>query len=275
VLQVGVLGAAVLIPAGLIARTEQQLREELDSARRREEVEGDVGTIIEAITGEMSVSSPDVPGWSIGTRYRPATGHLAGDSVQVHHREQPRGATLIAIIDIAGHDAHAAVVAYGLRAHIGALWESGADLVSTAASANARLVRQGTIATGVLLAIEHDSHDVHVVNAGHPSPLHVHGSHVSEWTRTGPLFGLPDTRHTAAPYTVHPGDLVVAYTDGLIEARSTDGRQLGEPMLRRVIHAFQQQPVDAIAAACLDAALEHTAARLSDDALVVVARRSH
>jgi serine phosphatase RsbU (regulator of sigma subunit) len=67
---------------------------------------------------------------------------------------------------------------------------------------------------------------------------------------------------------------VVAYTDGLIEARSVDGRQLGEPMLHRVIRSFQQQPSDDIASACLDAALEHTGARLRDDALVVVARRS-
>jgi serine phosphatase RsbU (regulator of sigma subunit) len=207
-------------------------------------------------------------------RYQPATGHLAGDSVQVHHRLEPRPASLIAIIDIAGHDAHAAVVAYGLRAHIGALWDHGADLASIATSANTKLVRRGTIATGVLLSIDHDTHDVELVNAGHPSPLHVHDGHVEEWGRTGPLLGLPGGRHTASRHTVRSGELVVAYTDGLIEARSVDGRQLGEPMLHRVIRSFQQQPCDAIAAACLDAALEHTGARLRDDALVVVARRA-
>ena len=274
VLQVGVLGAAVLIPAGLITRTERQLRDELDHARRRGEHQSDVNTVVEAITGEMSIVSPDVPGWEVGMRYQPATGHLAGDSVQVHHRLEPRSATLIAIIDIAGHDAHAAVIAYGVRAHIGALWDHGADLVSIAASANTKLVRRGTIATGVLLSIEHDSHEVELVNAGHPSPLHVHDGHVDEWTRTGPLFGLVDATHTSTRHSVHPGDLVVAYTDGLIEARSADGRQLGEPMLHRVVRSFQRQPADDIAAACLDAALEHTAARLRDDALVVVARRS-
>ena len=274
VLQVGVLGAAVLIPAGLITRTERQLRDELDRARRRGEHQSDVGTVIEAITGEMSVVSPVVPGWEIAMRYQPATGHLAGDSVQVHHRLEPRPASLIAIIDIAGHDAHAAVVAYGLRAHIGALWDHGADLASIATSANTKLVRRGTIATGVLLSIDHDTHDVELVNAGHPSPLHVHDGDLEEWSRTGPLFGLEGAHHSTVHHTVRSGELVVAYTDGLIEARSVDGRQLGEPMLHRVIRSFQHQPADDIAAACLDAALEHTRARLRDDALVVVARRA-
>ena len=204
VLQVAVLSAAVLIPSAVIARTERQLRDELDSARRREEHRGDVDTLVEAITAEMTISLPELPGWEIAMRYEPATGHLAGDSVQSHHRQEPRPATLLALVDVAGHDVYSAVVAYGLRAHIGALWESGADLRTVASSANAKLLRRNTIATAVFVVVEPNAESVEVVNAGHPAPVHVRSGRHTHWTRTGPLLGLSHATYDVQKLTSCP-----------------------------------------------------------------------
>ncbi len=273
VLQVAVLSAAVLIPAAVISRTELQLREELDSARRRVEHRSDVDTLVEAVTAEMTITAPDLPDWEIGMRYQPATGHLAGDSVQVHVRDQPRPATLIAIVDVAGHDVYSAVVAYGLRAHVGALWEMGADLPAIVSSVNAKLLRRHTIATAVLIVIEPGAESVQVVNAGHPAPVHVRAGSQTEWTRTGPLLGLTGATHDVSVYDVLPDDLVVFYTDGVIEARSPSGNQLGEEFLRRLISSRHNDTAGTIASACVDAAIEHSQSRLSDDVLVIAARR--
>jgi serine phosphatase RsbU (regulator of sigma subunit) len=272
VLQVAVLSAAVLIPTAVIGRTERQLREQLDAARRRYEHKGDIDNLVEAVTAEMTITAPELPDWEIGMRYQPATGHLAGDSVQVHVREEPRPATLIALVDVAGHDVYSAVVAYGLRAHIGALWETGADLRTIVTSTNAKLLRRQTIATAVLVVIEPHAQSVEVVNAGHPAPIHLRNGHQTEWTRTGPLLGLPQASHDVNVFDIIPGDLVVFYTDGVIEARSPDGRQLGEEFLHRLIAARQAEAAATIAEACADAAIEHAQARLSDDVLVIVAR---
>ncbi|MDO8362644.1 MAG: PP2C family protein-serine/threonine phosphatase [Actinomycetota bacterium] len=273
VLQVAVLSAAVLIPTAVIGRTERQLRERLDAARRREEHRGDVDTLVEAVTAEMTITAPDLPGWEIGMRYQPATGHLAGDSVQVHTRDEPRPATLIAIVDVAGHDVFSAVVAYGLRAHIGALWENGADLATVVRSANAKLVRRHTIATAVLIVIEPDATSVEVVNAGHPAPVHLRARQQTEWTRTGPLLGLPGAAHGINVFDILPDDLIVFYTDGVTEARGPGGRQLGDEFIQRLITARQAEPAATIAGACVDAAIEHAQSRLSDDVLVIAARR--
>ena len=273
VLQVAVLSAAVLIPTAVIGRTERQLREELDAVRRRVEHSGDVDTLVEAVTAEMTITAPELADWEIGMRYQPATGHLAGDSVQVHVRDEPHRATLIALVDVAGHDVYSAVVAYGLRAHIGALWETGADLHTVVRSANAKLLRRRMIATAVLVVIEADAASVEVVNAGHPAPIHLSNGHKTEWQRTGPLLGLPQTTHQVKVFGIIPGDLVVFYTDGVTEARSPDGHQLGDEFLHRLIAARQAEPAAAIAEACADAAIEHAQARLSDDVLVLVARR--
>ena len=273
VLQVAVLSAAVLIPSAVIGRTERQLRDELDTARRRDEHRSDVDSLVEAVTAEMTITAPDLPGWEIAMRYQPATGHLAGDSVQVHVRQQPRPATLLALVDVAGHDVYSAVVAYGLRAHIGALWETGADLCTVAASVNAKLLRRHTIATAVLVVVEPGAESVEVVNAGHPAPVHVRSGHQTHWNLTGPLLGLPQATHDVRVYDILPGDLVVFYTDGVIEARSPDGHQLGEEFIYRLIAARQTDPAATIADACVNAAIEHARSRLSDDVLVIAARR--
>jgi hypothetical protein len=272
VLQVGVLGAAVLIPAGLLASTERQLRAQLDASRRKEEHDDDVTTVLEAITGEMAVVVPEVPGWDIALRYQPATGHLAGDSVQVHHRDGADPATLVAIIDIAGHDAQSAVVAYGVRAHIAALWESGVTVHDLVASINTKIVRRKTIATGIFFAVADGSQQVTFANCGHPPPLHVQGGHSSTWPRTSPLLGIAASRFRVEIYDIVPGDLIVAYTDGLIEARNAAGDELGSETILRVVQLYRDQPPETIADACMDAALQHANSRLRDDALVLVAR---
>lgn len=272
VLQVGVLGAAVLIPAGLLASTERQLRDQLDASRREVEHGDDVTTVMEAIAGEMAVAVPDVAGWETAMRYQPATGHVAGDSVQVHHRLVPEPATLVVMVDIAGHDAHSAVVAYGLRVHIAALWESGVTLQHLVESVNSKVVRRGTIATGVLFAVADGSQRVDFVNCGHPPPLHVRGDHSSTWARTAPLLGIAGSQFRVATYDVVPGDLLVAYTDGLIEARNAAGEQLGDHTIHRIVQMYRDRPPETVADACMDAALQHANARLKDDALVVVAR---
>ena len=274
VLQVGVLSGAVLIPSAVMSRTEQQLRKELDATRRRNEHESDLDTLVEAITAEMIITSPDLPGWDFGVRYQPATGHLAGDSVQVHIRQQPTEATLIALVDVAGHDVYSAVVAYGLRSHIGALWEIGADLSTIVASVNAKLLRRRTIATAIFLVVDPLSESIEFVNAGHPAPLHLRHGNTSEWTLTGPLLGLPNAFHDVRVIDIQPDDLVVLFTDGVTEARSPDGRQLGKAFIHRVITARQADSPRSIADACVDAAIEHARSRLSDDVLVIAARRA-
>jgi serine phosphatase RsbU (regulator of sigma subunit) len=273
VLQVGVLGAAVLIPAGIITSTERELREQLDSARRRAEHRADVDTLGEAITDELVVSVPDAEGWEFAMRYQPATGHIAGDSVQALHRQHPTPSTLITVLDIAGHDAYAGLIAYGLRTHIAALWDHGATLTEIAHSANAKLVRRGSIASGVLFALDHASNQIELVNAGHPPPLHVRGTNAADLVRTGPLLGLLGGRQEVRTIDVQPDDLLVVWSDGLIEARPDGGQLLGDHLLRRLVASRASAPAQDIADACIDLAIEHSASRLRDDAVVVVGRR--
>ncbi len=273
VIQMAVLGALVLVPSSVIVRTEWELRERLDMVQRRAESTDDLSAVVEAITTELSVTQPEIPGWETGMRYEPAFGHLTGDSVQVLRRTAPTPATLLAVFDIAGHGAQSAVLAYGLRTHIAALWENGASLAEIAASANAKMLRRRTNATAVLVEVPDLSGEVLLVNAGHPPPLQVKGRKLTSWPRTGTLLGFPGVVHEVRTIPVAPGELLVITTDGLHEAQTEDRELLGEERLAELIVARRDDPPQRLADACVDLALEHTGGRLRDDALVVVARR--
>ena len=273
VLQVGAVGTLVLLPSAVLLRTERELRDRLDASRRRTEDIADVDTMVESIIAEMAISPAGVPGWVVGVRYVPAWGHLSGDSLQILDPVTPGGSTLLVVVDVAGHDAHAALVAYGLRTHIAALWERGADLCEIAASANQKLVRRQTTATAVLLRIPHDGTLVEVLNAGHPPPVHIHNRQPVRWTPTGPLLGMIGAEHSVHATSVHAGDLIVICTDGLEEARAPDRRPLGDQQLLDILGAYANEQPQQIANALVDAALQHVAGRLDDDALAVVLRK--
>jgi phosphoserine phosphatase RsbU/P len=92
-----------------------------------------------------------------------------------------------------------------------------------------------------------------IAAGGHPPALllHADGSAAYEDTTSGPIVGiLPQAQYTATTVTLHPGDTLLLYTDGLIEARtdSPDGRYSAEELLTFVTALAPASPADAIAA---------------------------
>jgi len=65
----------------------------------------------------------------------------------------------------------------------------------------------------------------------------------------------------------------VICTDGIEEARAPDRRPLGDQLIVELVAAYADVASQRVADAIVDAALEHSGARLSDDALVVVLRK--
>jgi hypothetical protein len=74
------------------------------------------------------------------------------------------------------------------------------------------------------------------VNAGHHPPLLVgergHGIEITRLDAGGPVLGLlPAARYEQARCDVRPGDVLVLYSDGLIEATNPAGEEYGESRL--------------------------------------------
>jgi sigma-B regulation protein RsbU (phosphoserine phosphatase) len=79
------------------------------------------------------------------------------------------------------------------------------------------------------------------VNAGHLPPLLVSQTgrtslEIQRLQEGGPVLGLlPEASYRQGEVTVHPGDLLVMYSDGILEAQGKDENEFGEERVRQVI----------------------------------------
>ncbi len=125
------------------------------------------------------------------------------------------------------------------------------------------------------------SHCLSYVNAGHCAPLLTRknkssGSKV-EIARLdvgGPVLGvLPDARYEQARLEVCPGELLVMYSDGLVEATNSRGEEYGEARLRNLLATATEKSADDIRRAILTSLAAFSgAAGLRDDLTIVVAQ---
>lgn len=110
--------------------------------------------------------------------------------------------------------------------------------------------------------------------SGHPLPILVRASGRVEARGLAslPIGMFDDVAAVDDRVGLGPGDALVFYTDGITEARTAAGEQLGDERLREVLSACVGQPVDAIASAVIDAAAAWSDGVLADDVALLVLR---
>jgi sigma-B regulation protein RsbU (phosphoserine phosphatase) len=112
------------------------------------------------------------------------------------------------------------------------------------------------------------------VNAGHVSPLVLRSSGVEELSTRGLVLGPnPDAQYRRGYARLEPGDLLVLYTDGIIERASVADEQFGEDSLRRILTSGRGRPVQELLQEIFSAADAHGAGAWGDDATVVLVKR--
>jgi sigma-B regulation protein RsbU (phosphoserine phosphatase) len=77
-------------------------------------------------------------------------------------------------------------------------------------------------------------------NAGHNPPLHFHGGGCRRLEAGGTVVGIfPEAGYVQETVQLAPGDLVVAYTDGLSECANMEGEEFGEGRLIELVAAHR------------------------------------
>ncbi len=112
------------------------------------------------------------------------------------------------------------------------------------------------------------------VNAGHNPPVVVHGDGSVDWLEpSGAPVGLfPNETWREEVIHLHPGDLVLAYTDGVIETSSPVGQEWGIEGLLQAAKARRMHSADEIVRSIFDSMDAFSGGVQTDDATVTVLR---
>ncbi|MGW2373135.1 PP2C family protein-serine/threonine phosphatase [Kitasatospora sp. NPDC001683] len=129
--------------------------------------------------------------------------------------------------------------------------------------------------TAVLLDIPDDDPVVHMIDCGHPPPLVLHSYGLGPLIARSPapplgLGELAPSGYEAETFPFEPGDRLLIYTDGVIEAR--DARRRFYPLTERVA-AWQSERPSVLLHRLRRDLLAHVGGRLDDDAAMVVVER--
>ena len=116
------------------------------------------------------------------------------------------------------------------------------------------------------------SHTLRYANAGHNSPMVIRRDGSIAWPAVGglPLGLLTDSTYDEGAIPVHPGDTVIAYTDGVIEAVNPSGEEWGVDGLMKAAVECKAQHADELVDAIFYALEEFSRGRQTDDATVAV-----
>jgi len=115
--------------------------------------------------------------------------------------------------------------------------------------------RTNMFATVFLASIEPYSGELVYVNAGHePALIVAPDGSIEELRPTGPALGmLPDSHFKAVTRTLEKDHLLLAFTDGLVEAHSPTGEVYGSERLRDVLRGQRNKTASEVVHAVLDA----------------------
>ena len=181
------------------------------------------------------------------------------------------------VLDAVGHGLPAAVLASTAVGAYRHARREMRDLPDVAAEMNDVIAAEfsgSRFATAAIARLHLDTGQLRWVNAGHPAPLIVRNGALLDPgpCKPHPPLGLQVRKPDVCVTQLHPGDRVVLYTDGIVEARSPEGEFFGEDRLADFIDraAADGDPAPETLRRLMRRVLDHQADHLQDDASIVL-----
>jgi len=232
-------------------------------------------------SGLMPQASKTIPGFDVHGWYRPAE-HATGDFYDFVLTRDKRLAVVVG--DVTGHGIGPALITAtgqaSLRSYARVLKEPS-EIVQALNQDMTERMDDGMFLT-LFLGLFAEDGSLNLVNAGQTPPLiwrKATGEIVSI-SGTGPAIGMMDDfEYNEGPaMKLEPGDVFVAFTDGLVEARhaSRPDRMFDETGIRAVLADAGPRGLTAeqVINELVEAVLEFAGGEREDDMTVVVVRRT-
>lgn len=189
------------------------------------------------------------------------------------------GSTLhLSVFDAMGHDTTAGITANVAVAACRNARRQGASLTETSRHVEQTLIEQFSTSryiTGILARLDMGTGRLAWINRGHHLPILIRGNRwVTELAcpPAGPMgadLGLPVTMATDQ---LEPGDRLLLYTDGIVEARDRYGTEFGRDRFVDFIlrHHSGRHTLHETLRRLMAAVMEHHDGKLDDDATVLL-----
>jgi sigma-B regulation protein RsbU (phosphoserine phosphatase) len=267
-----------IIPAIVLARVKAQL--ELKAARETIERQNramlsDLRMARRVQLGLVPSGALGVPGLEVAFVYEPAA-VIGGDLLDA--LTAPDGRTLFFVGDAMGHGVQAALVMAVAKSALRAAAEGTATPADILLRMNRSLV--GLFAehfvTAACCLVDPETGRAEAAAAGHAGPLWLRAAEhdvLQPGQGSLPLGLFDNPSYATAQLDMAPGDALVLYTDGIVEARNAAGVLFGGEQMRRAL----QSAADGSAQRVLDhltgtVALHRGGHPMEDDLTVLVVR---
>jgi phosphoserine phosphatase RsbU/P len=192
----------------------------------------------------LPATPPQVRGLSIAFATRPAN-TVAGDFYDVFARPQVDSSEphfLFAVADVAGKSIPAALLMATFQASLRTLSETSSSLPVLVTGMNRYACTNSQsglrFTTAFLAEFDPATRAVTYINAGHNAPILRRSSGPIERLSNGglPLGMWTDKAYESGDVTLQPGDWLVIFTDGVVEAENNRQEEYGESRLLSVLH---------------------------------------
>ena len=232
----------LFVPAAMLAQWRSRIRAGEDQRLR-------LGRRVQSMGEELSRARivheamfPDPSDGAVVFEYEYQPIHeIGGDYVHLH-RDPQTERVILTLLDVAGHGLAAALTVNRLFGELERVLAEHApatpDIIMTLLNRYIHLTmsRHSMFATGICISLDPATGDLQWVNAGHPPAMVCRKGHPpSDLEPTSIVLGAIGPDDYAAvqkSLRLDVGDVIIAYTDGVFEARNPEGQQFGIPAVR-------------------------------------------
>lgn len=221
---------------------ERQHKVEASRTRERTRMREELASARQIQLSMLPRGDPTVAGLDLASVSLPAT-EVGGDYYE--YFEHPGGHLDLAIGDVAGHGLASGLMLSGLRSCLHLLQPDEPPPVEIMNRLH-RMVRRTTdqrlFITLLFAQIDPTAREIRLATAGHPPLLHLSSGKITELGESAlPLgTGLVST-YREVKVSYRPGDIFVAYTDGLTETNNRDDELYGVDRLSRCLERLKRR----------------------------------